>query len=405
MKTRTFESTDGLDLLQDARDFSLVQGGPVFQLLRRSHLTDDALGLMSQRIIVISLFCWLPLLVLSALEGKVLGGSPAVPFLLDIEVHARFLVVVPLLIGAESVVHGRMRFVPKQFLARHLIPEGAMRRFDAATASVFRLRNSVLAEALLLVFVYVFGILILWRHYFAFQTATWYATPSADGSKLSLAGMWYGYVSLPIFQFLLARWYFRLFIWTRFLWQVSRIDLSLVPTHPDRAGGLGFLSDTVYAFIPLLIAHGALMGGLIGNRIYHLGAKLPDFMFEIFGLAMLLVCVVLAPLLVFAPQLARAKRIGKREYGTLAERYVRGFDVKWLRGGAPPDEPFLGSADIQSLADLGNSFEIVRTIRIVPITKEPILLLAAATLAPVAPLLLTMMPLGELLKKLLGILF
>jgi AcrR family transcriptional regulator len=128
-------------------------------------------------------------------------------------------------------------------------------------------------------------------------------------------------------------------------------------------------------------------------------------MFEIFGLAILLVCVVLAPLLVFAPQLARAKRIGKREYGTLAERYVRGFDVKWLRGGAPPDEPLLGSADIQSLADLGNSFEIVRTTRTVPITKEPILLLAAATLAPVAPLLLTMMPLGELLKKLLGILF
>jgi hypothetical protein len=218
MKTHTLESTDGLNLLRDARAFSLVQGGPVFQLLRRSHLTDDALGLMSQRIIVISLFCWLPLLVLSALEGKMLGGSAAVPFLLDVEVHARFLVVVPLLIGAESVVHGRMRFVPKQFLARHLIPEGAMAQFDAATASVFRLRNSVLAEALLLVLVYVCGILIIWRHYIAFKTGTWYATPSADGSKLSLAGMWYGYVGLP-FQFLLCRWYFRLFIWARFFWR------------------------------------------------------------------------------------------------------------------------------------------------------------------------------------------
>jgi hypothetical protein len=397
-------STSGGSFPRDPRDFSLVLGGPIFQLLRRSHLTNDALELVHHRIIVISLFSWLPLLVLSALEGKMLGGI-AVPFLLDAEVHVRFLVVIPLLISAELVVHRRMRFVVKQFLERHLIPESAMARFDAAIASVFRLRNSVLAEVLLFAFVYVFGILIVWRHYIALDTTTWYATPSIEGSKLSLAGMWFGYVSLPIFQFLLCRWYFRLFIWTRFLWQVSRIDLRLVPTHPDRVGGLGFLSDTVYAFIPLLIAHGALLAGLIFDRIYHLGAKLTDFMLEILVLVIFLMCVVLGPLLVFAPQLAQAKRIGFREYGTLAERYVREFDGRWLRGGAAADEPLLGSGDIQSLADLGNSFEVVRTMRIAPFTKETILQLAAATVAPVAPLLLTMMPLEELLKKLLGILF
>jgi hypothetical protein len=97
--------------------------------------------------------------------------------------------------------------------------------------------------------------------------------------------------------------------------------------------------------------------------------------------------------------------MGTREYGTLAERYVRAFDAKWLRGGAPADEPLMGSGDIQSLADMGNSFEVVRTMRVAPVNKETIILLAAATLAPVAPLLLTMMPLEQLLKKLLGILF
>jgi hypothetical protein len=280
-----------------------------------------------------------------------------------------------------------------------------MTRFDAAIASVFRLRNSVLAEVLLFVFVYVFGVLIVWRHYIAIDTTTWYATPSAAGPQFSLAGMWFGYVSLPIFQFLLCRWYFRIFIWTRFLWQVSRIDLSLVPTHPDRVGGLGFLSNTVYAFIPLLIAHGALLAGVLGNRIYYLGATLPSFMLEVVILVMFLMCVVLGPLLVFAPQLAQAKRLGLREYGTLAERYVREFDVKWLRGGAVADEPLVGSGDIQSLADLGNSFEVVRTMRIAPFTKETIIQLGVATVAPIAPLLLTMMPLEEILKKLLGILF
>ena len=386
-------------------DFSLVLGGPLFQLLRRSHLSGDALELVRQRIIIISLLAWLPLLVLSALEGQALGGSAAVPFLLDVEVHVRFLVALPLLIVAELVVHQRMRFVVRQFLERNLIPESAMTRFDAAIASAFRLRNSVLAEVLLIAFVYVVGVLLVWRQYTALATATWYAVPTAAGLQLSLTGMWYGYVSLPIFQFLLLRWYFRLFIWTRFLWQVSRIDLSLVPTHPDRVGGLGFLANTVYAFIPLAVAHGAMLAGMIANRIFYLGAALPDFKVEIAVLVVFLLCVVLGPLLVFAPQLAQAKRTGNREYGTLAERYVREFDAKWLRGGAPADEPFVGSGDIQSLADLGNSFEVVRTMRIAPITRDAILRLAAATLAPIVPLALTMMPLEELLKTLFGVLF
>ena len=392
-------------MLREPQDFSLVLGGPLFQLLRRSHLSDGALELERRRVIIISLVAWLPLLVLAALEGQALGGNVAVPFLLDVDVHIRFLVALPLLIVAELVVHQRMRFVVRQFLERNLIPETGLTRFEAAVASAYRLRNSVLAEVLLIAFVYVVGVLIIWRHYIVLATATWYAAPTVEGSKLSFAGVWYGYVSLPLFQFLLLRWYFRLFIWTRFLWQVSRIELSLVPTHPDRVGGLGFLANTVYAFTPLAVAHGALLAGLIANRIFYLGATLPEFKIEIAVLVIFLMCVVLGPLLVFAPQLAQAKRTGNREYGTLAERYVREFDAKWLRGGVPADEPLVGSADIQSLADLANSFEVVRTMRTAPVTKEAILQLAAATLAPVVPLALTMMSLEELLKTLFGILF
>jgi hypothetical protein len=126
---------------------------------------------------------------------------------------------------------------------------------------------------------------------------------------------------------------------------------------------------------------------------------------EIAVIVIFLMCAILGPLLVFAPGLVQAKRQGLREYGTLAERYVREFDVKWLRGGAPADEPFVGSADIQSLADLANSYEVVRTMRIVPITRDAVIRLAVATLVPIAPLALTMMPLEELVKKLLAILF
>lgn len=391
-------------LLSEPEDFSLVLGGPLFQLLRRAHLADDALLLVRQRILVIALICWLPLLLLSAAEGRLLGGV-AVPFLWDVEAHARFLVALPLLVAAELVVHRRMRFVVRQFLDRHLVPEDARARFLAAIASAVRLRNSVLAEVLLIAFVYVVGVLVVWRQYVALDAATWYATPSAGSPRLSLAGAWFGYASLPVFQFLLVRWYFRVFIWARFLWQVARIELRLVPTHPDRLGGLGFLAGTVYAFAVLAVAHGTLLAGHLASRIFYVGARLPDFKVEIAVTVVFLLCAVFGPLLVFAPQLAAAKRTGLREYGTLAQRYVREFDAKWLRGGAPAGEALVGSGDVQSLADLANSFDVVRTMRLVPVTKEAVAQLTAATLIPIAPLLLTMMPLEELLQKLLGVIF
>jgi hypothetical protein len=184
-----------IDNIDKSTDFSLVMGGPLFQLFRRAHLTGDTLELLQRRMLVISLIAWLPLLVLSALEGQALRGNAAVPFLLDLEVHSKFLVILPLLIVSELVVHQRMRFVVKQFLERNLITESALPRFDAAIASAFRLRNSVLAEVLLIAFVYGVGVLIVWRQYTVLATATWYGVPTGEGLKLSLSGVWYGYVS------------------------------------------------------------------------------------------------------------------------------------------------------------------------------------------------------------------
>jgi len=387
------------------QDFSLVLGGPLFQLLCRSHLSGNALELWRQRIVVITLIAWLPLLILSALQGQAWGRGAVVPFLLDVEAQVRFLIALPLLIVAELVVHQRMRLVVRQFLERDLIPKNALPYFDAAIKSAFRLRNSLIAEILLIGFVYIVGVLLFWRHYVALATATWYAVPIPDGIEFSLAGIWYGYVSLPVYQFLLVRWYYRLFIWMRFLWHVSRIELALVPTHPDRVGGLGFLSNTVYAFMPLALAHGAMLAGPIANRIFYLGAALPEFKVEIAVVVIFLLLLVFGPLLLFSPQLAQAKRTGNREYGALAARYVREFDAKWVRGGASADEPLVGSGDIQSLADLANSFEVVRTMQFAPITKDAFLRLVAATVIPVVPLALTMMPLEELLRKLLDIIF
>jgi hypothetical protein len=112
---------------------------------------------------------------------------------------------------------------------------------------------------------------------------------------------------------------------------------------------------------------------------------------------------VIAPLLVFLPLMARSKRAGLSEYGGLAQRYVREFDQKWLRGGAPAGEALVGSADVQSLADMGNSFEVVKGMRLVPFGKDMVMQLAVITLLPLAPLVLTMIPLRELLDRFLQV--
>jgi hypothetical protein len=298
-----------------------------------------------------------------------------------------------------------MRLLVGQFLDRGLVPDAARARFDGIVASAIRLRNSVMAEVLMAAFVYIVGVALAWRALAGLGVTSWYGVSDGVLLRPSLAGWWLLCVSLPLFQFLLLRWFFRLFIWARFLWQVARLGPALMPLHPDRCGGLGFLAQVPHAFMPFVLAMGALLAGMIGGRILSVGASLADFKPELATIVVVMLFAVLGPLLVFAPNLAAAKRAGMREYGSLAQRYAREFDRKWLRAGAAADEPLIGSADIQSLADLGNSFEVVKGMRLVPFNLQTVVQLALATLLPVAPLLLTMFSLEEVLLRLAKILF
>lgn len=391
--------------MKEPGEFSLVLGGPLYQLFKKARLDDDAGRLVRRRATVIVLLSWLPLLLLTLAEGSAWGGSGSLPFLKDIEMQVRLLLALPLLIVAELVVHLRMRLVVRQFLDRGLVPDRAMDRFEVAIAAAMRLRNSIAAELLLVVLVYTVGVVLTWRSQGVLEVATWSGV-GADGSwRPSLAGWWLGCVSMPVFQFLLLRWYFRLLIWARFQWQVSRIELSVMPTHPDRCGGLGFLGGVSYAFAPVLLAQGSLLAGMMANRILHAGARLPEFKVELIGLVGVMVFAILGPMLAFAPQLAAAKRNGLREYGTLAQAYAREFDRKWLRGGAAPGEALVGSADIQSLADLGNSIGVIQSMRMAPFNLRTVFELGVMTLLPVGPLLLTMISLEELLDRVLKVLF
>jgi hypothetical protein len=388
--------------LEGPSDFSLVLGGPLFQMFRQAHLSGPALELVHRRMLVITLFAWLPLAALSTIEGH-LFGTQGLTFMRDIELHVRLLVALPVLIFAELVVHHRIGPLLKRFLERQVVTAEDTPAFLAAVAVARRVRNSPWLEIALLIFVYTVGHWV-WQNQVALGSATWYAVPEGASIHLTPAGYWYGFVSIPIFQFILFRWYLRLVIWFWLLWRVSRLNLHLVPTHPDRAGGIAFLGGDSYAFGPILFAQGALMAGLIASRIFYQGQSLMSFKVTIVAVAGFFVLVILGPLTMFTGHLFRTKRAGLSAYGTLATVYVDDFDGKWIRGGAKGEE-ILGTADIQSLADLGNSYAVVREMRLVPVALSDVAQLVAAVALPILPLVLTIMPIEELVSRLIQIAF
>lgn len=114
-------------------------------------------------------------------------------------------------------------------------------------------------------------------------SATWYALPDATHLHLTGAGYWYAYVSIPVFRFILLRWYMRLVLWFWLLWKFSRLNLHLSAAHPDRAGGIGFLGTASHAFGPILFAQGSMLAGLIASRVLYDGKDLLSFKMQAVG--------------------------------------------------------------------------------------------------------------------------
>jgi hypothetical protein len=341
------------------------------------------------------------LLVLSVWQGHALGGV-TVPFLYDFAVHVRYLVAVPILLLAEIVAHDRIRRVVRQFVDAGLVTSETLPGFEAAIARTMRLRNSLLVEVAMAVFVFGFGWTI-WRGDTGLAASSWFGIVHDAEKTTTLAGWWYVHVSIPMFQFLLFRWYFRLFVWFMFLTRVARLPLRLMPTHPDRAGGLGFVGTAAQAFVPVIVAQSVVLSAVVGSRIVFHGMPLVAFQYEIAAFVILELLLVLGPPCVFAKTLLGLKRQGRRDYGVLAARYTSEFDDKWIKGGAPAGEPLLGSSDIQSLADLANAYGVMREMRPVPFGKDTIVPIVAAAAIPLLPLALAIVPAEEILKKLFSL--
>jgi hypothetical protein len=384
-----------------SRPFLLMRGGPLFNIQKRLGLIKEDAFLTKRRALVVALLTWVPLLLLSALQGRAFGHSVQVPFLRDFSAYTRFLLAIPLLVLGENILGPRIAGAAAHFIKSGLVLEKDFPQFDKAVEDSLRWRDSAFVEIALAILAYVFTFIAFTET--AIHVSTWYATQTDHGGSFTWAGLWLLGFSVPLFQFLILRWLWRLFLWFRFLAYLRRLDLQLFPTHPDRAGGLGFVGEAQRFFGIVLFAFSVGSAGVMANDIVYDKIPLKNFAPAIAVYVVVALIIVLGPLVIFSVTLLKTKRLGLHEYGRLATTYTGSFQKKWIEHKTPDPESLLGTSDIQSLADLGHSYELVEQMRPLPIDPLTVIHLVLASLLPMMPLLLTVMPLKDMLELLLKI--
>jgi hypothetical protein len=374
-------------------NFSIVIGGPVYDFLVRLALVKVGLPNVFRRIAALVAITWLPLLFLSLINGTAFGHTVRIPLLYDLSTYTRLLLALPLFMLAEAVIDPAIRRAVEEFVDARIVPETQLPEFEKLLHQIRRLRDSWIPELVLLAL--AFFPMFLFQHEWTVGTVSSWHT---EGRGLTTGGWWYATISAPVFRFILYRWMFRYFIWGLLLWRTSRLDLRLMPTHPDRAAGLEFLSLTQAKFGILFCSLSCVFVGPIANSIVHEGTPLSSYRSLIVAFLATSLIIGLLPLTLLAPKLMRTRHAGLLEFGRLGNQYTEAFDRKWMHPKEPPSEPLLGTGDIQSLADLGNSYAIVQDMRIAPITKRLVIQLTAQAGVPLVPIIVHSTPMGELVK-------
>jgi hypothetical protein len=378
------------------------RGGPVQRLVQRLALRLGLELTVRVRIVGFLLITWVPLLLFALMEGRAVGASPKESLLQDFATYARFFLAVPLLIVAEVIVGPRLRAAGLHFVDGGLVRPEDHLAFDQAIARAAKWRESVWPELLILGVAVIGSWTLTPETVYGEGLASWRSPTRAasDGLEVSLTGLWYHLVALPILQFFWYRWLWRLFVWAGFLWTLSRLDLNLVATHADQAGGLGFLGTAHTSLGIFAFCLSSVLSAEAAFLIVFEQADIETFKVPYVAILVVVALIFFGPLLMFVPILLRTRLAWLRDYSLLVDRYNRGFHDKWVAGKAPPDEPLLGSADIQSLADLGNSFRYIQEMRTFPFSLRALLQLAVVTSLPCLPLLLLVMPIDKIIDLL-----
>jgi hypothetical protein len=311
-------------------------------------------------------------------------------------IFSRFLFVVPLLELAQVVVGASLRVQMRQFLDSGLVAEADRPAFDHATTATIRLRNSITMEASFANLAVVLSIVSRVVSRLAIHDSTW----ERMDTTITAAGWWYTLVSLPILYFLLLTWFWVFLLWAVFLFRISRLELKLTATHPDRAGGLGFLGWGMASFAIVLLAISAVLSGSLAGEILFRGSSLDELKYHVIVFVVLEIAVVHAPLAVFTGRLACCRFQALRDFGALIGEHDRAFDEKWIKARGADRASLLGSPDASTLANVGAVYEHVERMQFLPFDRKALIILIVAAVMPMLPLLGTAIPLKEILSKL-----
>lgn len=366
-------------------------GGPLHWLGSRMGLVRGGTDTVLLGV-TLGLLGWGVLMLLALPQG--LGHT--VFSLSAIGVHARLLVAIPLFFVCETQVAPRMVEFVRNIVRSEVVSSSSLPALESGIAGIARLKDSWFPEAMCLLAAALLPLIGAQLHLVG-AVAT--LVPSRAVAEGTLAGGWYSFVCLPVFRFLLFRWLWRLGLWSYFLWRVAKLELNLVPTHPDGAAGLGYLEIVQTHFTPLVLTISAVQSASFAEGL-STGTMTFEAVYPAIALILVLDAVLfLGPLFIFAPKLWACRVKGLSDYMEFAARYVHGFDRKWLGDDPAPVEVLLGTPDLQSLADLSNSIAIVRNMRWVPLSLRLLESLAISALLPIVPLLLFKYPVADLARN------
>jgi hypothetical protein len=375
-------------------EFSLTRGGPLFSLLRKLHIIrlrgNDTLR---QSLAVIAV-AWLPLEMLAVFDLRWSDPPRFFSFWTVVSVHVRFLIALPMLFIAERVLERCCRSAIVCFSEGGFV-RGSHDQVVALVRDAERSRNSVLAEVVMLALVAsvpLANLAVTGRfallHDFQKQP------------RLAAGAVWYGLFSLPLFNFLLLRTIRQWWIWTTLLWRLSRLRLWLIPTHPDRAGGIGHLADPTYGISLVLAATSCVTAASWGSYVYFGKTDPASFIVQFVALVLIGLLVAVGPVIPFASALMRARLEGSDPYSGFAATYTRLFERRWVE--SRDQKGLLGTQDISGLADLISSYQSLETLRVLPFGREQLKAVIWAVAIPMLPLplLASKLPVGELLSRL-----
>ena len=381
--------------------FTLFGSGLIDRLEGAFGLVRDGRERMGLRVLIAVLISWVPLLLLAAAQGLAIGPTRLESFLMDFAVNVRLLVVVPVFLLGEAIGGAQLRTVVQQFLDAGLVKEESREKFDAMVRNTVRLSRSRWTDVLLLSLAYLHSAAVLFALLFELQTSTWRVLMTDGHAVISLAGVWFFLVAFPLYSFLLWRWLLRIVLWWKLLWQISRLDLQLNPSHRDGAGGLAFLSISLEAFAFFVFGAAACSAAGIADFVVYEGNSPLQYQWDVVGFVILLLILIAGPVLFFLRPLYVGREEAIFRYGALASRQIQRIEGKWFPKRSIPGDIEMSMPDFLSITHLEHSVEAVHKMSLVPLTKEDILQLVIIALLPFIPVLATLIPMGEILSMLL----